>query len=181
MSEYNPYAAPTAALTEVKTGIWREGDVLRMSKDATLPNRCVKCNAPADKKLNRELRWHPPGWYFTIIFPGLLIYIIIAMVVSHRAKISVPMCARHRSRRRWAIAVGWLVCLASFFVLPIIGAMTSIPTEYVVGGCVAMFAAWLLYGLIRSNVVTPALIDKNYVWLKGINRDFLDALAYGEV
>src|SRR5262249_29712640 len=38
-------------------GVWRDGSLLVMQKGATLPNRCLKCNAPGDGQwVTRTLR-----------------------------------------------------------------------------------------------------------------------------
>src|SRR5258706_76322 len=61
---------PTA-LAKLQTGqavgdaaIWRDKKVLVLGVRAALPDRCIKCNAPAEgSRLKRTLYWHPPGWY----------------------------------------------------------------------------------------------------------------------
>ena len=52
--DYNPYAAPQSEVVPsrqepgIEEGAWRDGSLLVVvSQDAELPDRCVKCNAPA--------------------------------------------------------------------------------------------------------------------------------------
>src|SRR5882762_3300178 len=66
-------------------GIWRDSSTLVMTKDASLPDRCVKCNAPANGlRLKRRLAWHSPVLYLLIVL-AVLIYVILAGILSKRA------------------------------------------------------------------------------------------------
>ena len=50
------------------TGVWRDKATLIMSKDAQLPARCIKCNAPATgARLKKKLSWHHPAIYLLIL------------------------------------------------------------------------------------------------------------------
>jgi hypothetical protein len=54
MDEFNPYAPPKSLeleesfLVEHANAAWRDGKFLRVRTDAVLPDRCLKCNAPAE-------------------------------------------------------------------------------------------------------------------------------------
>jgi hypothetical protein len=191
MSDFNPYDAPSAPLPTGKyvgdQGMRREGKLLLMSKGAEFPDRCVKCNAPAEGyRLKRDLSWHSPGYYVLIFFlcPGLLTYIIVAMIVRKTARAWVPLCPRHRSARLRDIAIGWLGALAGIAMM--FGAATA-PGDYgpmmVTGGLVVFLVA-LLYGVLRAQAVVPSKIDKTMVWLRSISPDFLamlpDASAHAQ-
>src|SRR5690242_5147889 len=71
-----PYFPPA---THNLDAIWRNNAVLVMTKQALLPNRCVKCNAPAEEQLKRKLTWHHPALYL-LVFISILVYAIVAMV-----------------------------------------------------------------------------------------------------
>ena len=152
--------------------VWREGKILVLAKNATLPDRCVKCNAPTGYRLKRDLSWHQPLIYLTLL-AGVLIYVIIAIVVSQKATIHVGLCERHRSQRRFAIGIGWglvvlsilLFVLAGFYSKPIL----------ILPGLLAFFGG-AIYGLVKGKVVTPKRIDKELVWLEGACKEYLDTL-----
>src|SRR6266446_5069294 len=67
----NPYQAPQAVLTpQIVPGgdVWQDRGLLVIRKGAVLPDRCVKCNAPAEGyRLKRNLAWHQPAIYLTIL------------------------------------------------------------------------------------------------------------------
>ena len=74
MSDFNPYAPPQAEIVDrnlilgEKGDLWRDGKLLLIRKGAELPDRCLKCNEPAEGyRLKRTLSWHPPGWYLLVL------------------------------------------------------------------------------------------------------------------
>ena len=59
----NPYAAPLGKPfldvdnAEAGEGVWRDGNLLVVQKGAALPDRCIRCNAPAEgRRLHRQVR-----------------------------------------------------------------------------------------------------------------------------
>jgi hypothetical protein len=39
-----------------------------------------------------------------------------------------------------------------------------------------LFIAGIIYGIVVVRVVAPSKIDKQFVWLKGVNKDYLNSL-----
>lgn len=72
-AEINPYAPPVADVDAgfrhagPTEGVWRNGNLLIMRRNASLPERCVKCNRPATHSRLQKLSWHPAGWYLLIL------------------------------------------------------------------------------------------------------------------
>jgi MFS family permease len=144
-----------------------------MSKDAALPDRCVKCNAPAGGfRLKRKLAWHHPAIYL-LAFMAVLIYALVAGIVSKRAIIYVGLCADDVRRRRRKIAVGWLLFGASFVGIILAFAYNSGILGLLGIGAFFFAVVWLI---VVARVVTPKKIDDHLIWLKGINSDFLSEL-----
>lgn len=150
--------------------VWRDNDTLVMTKNASLPDRCVKCNAPAHGfRLKRNLSWHHPALAL-LIFVALLIYLVVAMAVSKRATVHLGLCAEHLQRRRNLLIAGWSL-LAIGLITPVI----AFANEYVgIGllgiGVVAVAAVWLV---LAARVVKVKRIDDQYVWLRGIDANYL--------
>lgn len=155
-----------------EAGVWRDGRILIMSKTARLPDYCIKCGIAANGfHLTRNLSWHHPALYL-LIFAGLLIYAIVAMIVRKSAKIEISMCQDHIRKHRTAVAVGWLVFLSGVAFIVFAIAEES-------GGSALFGIALVLASAIYSTfvkVVRVKKIDDNFVWLPGIDESFLARL-----
>jgi hypothetical protein len=180
----NPYQAPQAysppfkATVAESAGLWRQDKLLVMHKNAPLPQRCVKSNAPTIRTLKRSLTWHHPAVYIALLF-NLLVYIILAIVLSKRATIYIGLSDEWFARRRRAILIGWGLVLASVGLF--IGGLVMIDrNDAMVGllifGSFVLFLVGAIYGLLAARMVSPTRITDEYVWLKGVHRDFLASL-----
>jgi hypothetical protein len=171
----NPYAAPQAELLHSPEGrgrVWRDGKLLRLEQGAQLPQRCVRCNAPAEVHLDRKLYWHSP-WWALLILAGLLTYAIVALVVRKRADVRIGLCSEHaRARRRTLLGLG---ALALFGVAACVSAPVGLRGFGVLLGAVLPLTAWFI-GHRRSSVLQPVRIDKQEAVLKGASEEFLASL-----
>jgi hypothetical protein len=154
-------------------GIWRDKSTLIMTRDASLPDRCVKCNAPANGlRLKRRLAWHSPVLYLLILF-ATLIHVILAAMLSKRATVYLGLCGEHFQRQRQQKAVG-LLLLAAGIITAIAAIAYDYPWFALLGFSTFLFAAfWLTF---VSRVVAVKKIDDQLVWLNGINSDYLAQL-----
>jgi hypothetical protein len=171
-----PYATPMA---HQDIGAWREGSQLVVTKHIQLLDRCVKCNAPAEgAPWRKTLYWHHPALYIMILFPGLLIYAIVALCVRQNARVGAYLCPIHRKARSRKILIAWLIALAG--LASFIGGFALVgdrDTEdmgliAILCGIVVMIAGGV-FGAITSPVLSPAKMEGNYAWLKGAGNDFL--------
>ena len=153
-------------------GVWRERSKLVMSKDAILPDRCVKCNVPTTGRLRRKLSWHHPAIYLIILI-ALLIYFIVAMVLRKSATIEIGICDEHKAKRNRNLLITWI--LVGLGILGFLLAAAMEDGTFVLLGILALFGA-LIFGLIAVRIVTPARIDDKFVWLNGVNKEYLDEL-----
>ena len=156
-----------------RLNVWRQGPTLVMHRDAELPDRCVKCNTPANGgKLRRNLYWHHPGLYLLILL-NLLIYLIVALIVRKRAKITLGLCEKHRSTRVWAISSAWILVLLGVGLL--VGGIVNVNGWLALTGVILLLGG-AIYGAVRGRIVTPRRIDKEHVWLNGVCAEYLDNL-----
>lgn len=161
---------PPPSLGLPGAGIWRDGKTLVMTKDAVLPDRCVKCNAFTQGRLKRKLSWHHPA-YFILLLVAWLIYLIVSMVVRKRATVELGLCDEHRAKRRNYIWVTLLLALGGFagFFLAI---AAEDGTPALIG--LLMLITALIFGLIATRVTYPQKIDDRFVWLRGVNDEYLN-------
>jgi hypothetical protein len=155
------------------TAMWRDNTKLVVGRDAQLPDRCVKCNAPANgNRLVKKMYWHPQAYYL-LICVGFIFYIIAALIVRKQATVAIGLCQTHLKKRKTAILVTWsLVALA--FALFFIAAGADVGALAGVGGLLLLAA--MIYGAIAVPTVAPTKIDDRFVWLKGVNSQFLASL-----
>lgn len=180
MDERNPYAPSRASLAGAAAtpakgsgGTWRDGTVLVLVPDATLPHRCVKCNEPAQQPTkSRRVYWHSP-WIYLLILLNILIYAVVALIVRRKAVIAPGLCPTHKARRRIGIAIAWTLLLAGGALL-FMGAHDGNP------GAGAGGTLLILLAVVVSSSVTRILrakrIDARYVRLKGCGTAFLDTM-----
>lgn len=172
--------APTGAVS-------RDGKVLYIPAGAELPDFCLRCNAPAEgyrKKV--KLSWHPPA-LLLLIFLGLLPYAIVALIMTKKARVQVPLCAKHRASWTMLATVGLLLLLAAigvFIALAVMdshrtGAGKGILDQALGSGACLLFPLAGVGGIVLLFLgirrVSPQKIDEfGNAWIKGVSPAFLD-------
>lgn len=170
--DINPYEPPNAVIHSAATrdaNIVIDGNYLKVPREgAVLARRCVRCNEPGAKELLRELHWHSPWLYIMAVFPGILIYALVAMIVRKKASVQVSLCERHVSLRRAGIAIGCAGPIAG------IAAMVALPPD--VGAVVLLIGLLLppVIGVMMARVVVAQRIDDAHAWLS-VDKAFLDS------
>lgn len=154
-------------------GVWRRGQLLVMAHNATLPRRCVKCNAPV-QELNRRrtLAWHHPALILLLII-GILIYVIVALILTKKAKIQFGLCTRHVRKRRIAMTIAWLMM---FVTVGLFGAALQQASAGVGIATAVMFLVMLLFIAAGIPRISAHRITNEFIWIKGVNRRFLACL-----
>ncbi len=108
MEEENPYAPPKSTVLTDELGVGVpirvepriDGKLLVVRNGAELPDRCLKCNEPADGyRFSRSLSWHRPAW-FILVLVSLWLYFLVYFFVRWKAKVTVGLCPRHRAGGR---------------------------------------------------------------------------------
>ena len=179
MDAINPYAPSRASLAGASVdtaevgGTWRDGAILVLSREASLPSRCVKCNEPAEEPTRkRRLYWHNP-WLYVLVAVNLIIYAIVAAIVRKKAVVAPGLCSMHKKRRRTGIAIAWAILLAGVAFIAMGAAKGS--AGGLGGGMILMLVA-ILVGIFTSRILRANRIDAKYVRLKGCGAPFLDSM-----
>ncbi|MCP4190842.1 MAG: MHS family MFS transporter [Planctomycetaceae bacterium] len=191
MTDSNPYKSPLTAdgvaeidLGHVTTlGVWRDGNLLVMAKNADLPQRCLKTNGPASPiPIKHRLSWHHPLIYLPLlmgILPGLVLYVFLVIVFVKKATVEIWLSDQWKAvrRRRMFIAglfatVGIIICLVGGLLM-----ISTSPwwTFGLILGVLVLFGS-AIYGLQSASVISPKRITNSHVWLKGVHPDYLDDL-----
>jgi hypothetical protein len=154
-------------------GVWRDGKKLVMHKQAFLPDRCVKCNAPTNGAyLHRKLSWLHPACKIAILFGliGWIIYAILSASMKKKAEVDFGLCEQHTNSRKTHMTMGWAMVIFGGFLFFLAfstesGAMILLGIVLLIAGAIV---ASLAYG-----VVTVTKMDDQYVWMSRVNQDYL--------
>src|SRR5690242_17414628 len=83
------------------------------SREASrLPAVCMKCGERSALEKVKTFSWCPP-WVVVIIVLALLPGAIIAMVLTRRLTVHVPLCEDHGNHWSWR---AWFTGLTAFFI-----------------------------------------------------------------
>ena len=156
--------------------VWREGSKLVMRRSATLPDRCIKCNAPTGGSyVNRKLNYLNPVWYLLLIggLVGWIALIIVRFGVRKTAYVDLGLCSDDVAKHKTAITVSILLAVAG--VLGLIVAIRA-DSGLLAGIAALLILAGMIYGLAKGQLVTVSKIDDDYIWIGGVSKEFLSSL-----
>ena len=168
------YAAPAYGQPGEMVPAWSQGDLLVVRKGTRLPYTCVRCGGPADgQPLGKMYYWHAPLIYLTI-FAGLLVYVIVALIVREKGAVQFSLCKPCKARRRMGIVIGLLGLFGSVAVFVAAGMLEE---PYLVPLGILVLLAGVIFGSMRTRVLSPKKIDAQFLWLRGAGPNFLQTLA----
>lgn len=173
--QQNPYAPPEAGRiaaepSSERGGFWRDRKSVLLHREARLPDRCLRCNEPSVKRLDKMLYWHHPGLYFLILL-HILIYAVVALIVRKKMKVSLPLCEAHLKRRRNGILMAWAGGLGVFLVPYALFSMSgqdggSADTWMMLGfSSIPVMLILLVVGAFMATVAKATKIDDTYGWI----------------
>lgn len=161
-----------------------DGRLLVVPRGTPLPDRCVRCNAPATASVRLSLAYAPPehGLHMAGLIPGVgpLFHLIWGVRQLSRRDTDVlhaGLCARHRTLRRAGIAVAVLGLLVGgvLFYVGVKDGAQRVNATLAFAGVAALFA-FTLSGWLLSRTLRLAGMDRQTIILRGAGRPFLDSL-----
>jgi hypothetical protein len=154
-------------------GLWRKKKQVVTVSETTFPDRCIKCNAPANGfRLKRVLYWQHPAYYLLLLC-NLLVLLIVVLIVRKKAVVHIGLCEKHRVQRKMGLVVGWSSALGGVALL--IGSVVFQSGWTALAGVAALLFG-CIYGGVRASTVAATKITKENVWIRGAHREFLDTL-----
>jgi hypothetical protein len=153
------------------------------AREKDLPQCCMRCGAPSTVCKERNFSWTPP-WTIVLILGGLLPYIIVAMILTKRARVAIPLCDNHANHWLWRGLVIWLSLLAlvglffgSMVLIANLGRKGDDLGGFVCIGCLVLGVGWIITAMIlQGTAIRPNRIDDYEISLAGVAPEFVDAL-----
>jgi len=195
----NPYAAPRAKLEEAvaEGSVWREGNLVRVDREAGLPSRCVVCNLPAQTRVRRRLYTSPLAWRlgafaapFVLMFlgiafqapmlmvlfwPSVIVLLVVHLFVRRKFVLEAPICVRH-ARQRTVLLILSILLVCAVIALPFGWSGTAA----MINGLWACIAALVVLAIVQSIAGVQAVrlkrLSAEHAWLGGTGKPFREAL-----
>jgi hypothetical protein len=146
----------------------------------------MSCGEPASATKTKQMSWCPP-WVGVLILAGLLPYVIVASIMTQRARIQAPLCDQHQGHWFNRNALMW----GSFFLLGLVGAglialVSTLPRQnpnddslfgIACLGSVVLFVVWVIIAIVCQNTaIRPTEITPTHITLTGVSDGFVDAV-----
>src|SRR5215471_15399797 len=152
-------------------GVWRDGSLLVMQKGATLPRRCLKCNAPGNGQwVTRTLRPAESKMIFLRFIPYVRWIYWIWRAASQSVEVSFELCHDHYSRVNVLTTAGNLMRLAGLVLL-----LYGLYAESLIW-IPGLFMGVIGTGISTLPIVKAKRLDDYYVWMSGVDPGYLASL-----
>ena len=108
---------------------------------------------------------------YLLIFGAMLIYLILAMVLTKRATVDFGLCAAHVQKRRNLILAAW-----GFFIFSVALLIVAIYYEITIIGLLSplFILAAIVWLAIAYRIATVKRIDDRFIWFTGVNEHYLE-------
>ena len=181
MQEINPYATPKSEVVDRRgTGnVFRHKKQLVMAKDALLPQRCFYCNQYADIYKKTKLSFMNPWWYLLFLI-NILVLFIVALIVTKRFTIELPICNLHNESYQRRKVIAWILFISGILSFFATAAASNELTQILslLGGTLVLTSIFFFFA---ARKVYVAKIKDDKLWIAGCKRPFLDSLPdYGQ-
>ena len=161
-----------------------DGNLLVVRRGCPLPERCIRCNAPAATLVRVSVATSEADLktYLAGFIPSVGPFFRLAWAIKHlmtrdAASLRAGLCAAHRDQRRLGIAVALLglpVAAAIVYLGSRNGLHRMDPKLPIVAAVV--FIAFALVGWSFARTLSLAGMDPHTIVLRGASRAFLDSL-----
>jgi len=169
------YRAPTTNV-EVTTAdnpdkIWRRSSAVVVTRESIWPKRCIKCNTPTDKSINRTLVYVNP-WIYLSILINILVTIVLGLIFQKKFRMDIPVCEKHIANRKRTILINWLL-----FLIMIIGIWLTVAEIFKLGVLISVVALLIMVILgLSSRLAYVGKFKEPYIFVRGAKSEFLDSL-----
>jgi len=160
--------------------VWLDRDE---SEYGDLPPVCMRCGEESTATKSRTFSWYP-GWVNVLILVNLLVWAVVAMVMTKKMKVQAPMCDRHAGHwfRFNLFLYGGLIGMLAVIVAGVALMASDDPTLKDVAAAVLIaggigFLVVLIAGAIwQLTLIRALVITDDDMQLRGVSEEFKLAL-----
>jgi hypothetical protein len=148
-----------------------------------MPDLCMRCGHEPVVDKSKTFSRHP-SWVWILLLAGLLPFAIVAVILTKRMRLEVPLCQRHRFHWGLRQASVLLSLLGVFGLAVVLAVLTNseagrpplLPSAVwmVLPVCAI---GWLIFALVVSLTTIRAVEITDYsITLTGVDQRFADAV-----
>ena len=152
--------------------------------NGNLPGACMCCGEQATTAVTRKMSWCP-SWIAVFIIFGLLPYAILALIMTRKATVIVPLCDEHKNhwskRTLWILlsALGFtMLVIAVFVVLAVLpGRIGEEMMPFAAIFAFVLFLVWIvIIAVAQSSVISTKEITNSDILLSGVSENFVEIM-----
>ena len=162
-----PLSSDSETLGNQASRAWRDSDLLVIGENALLPERCMKCNSSAGVSQKVDTLGYYPKYNLGLLLFGFVYY--------KTFNIGLYLCERHVSSRGNTILVSAMLIVGG--IIGFIVGFMSYSAFLMIAGPV-LFAVGCILLTIGGSPVSIARFEKPYIWLKGVDKEYLATLPH---
>jgi hypothetical protein len=152
-----------------------------------LPGVCARCGQPTRYYKTKNFSWYPP-WIGITILIALPVFLILALVMTKRMTVGVPLCDKHKYHWGVRLAIILLGLLAVILIgvgALVLGGMISDSDKDTgatimglgMAGAGVLFLVWLItVVVVQSTAIRPTEITDTSITLTGLSDAFVEAV-----
>lgn len=152
--------------------------------DVDFPSVCMKCGAPSVVHKSKTFSWYPP-WLAVLLLAGALPFIIVALIMTKRRALDVPLCASHKHHwlMRQLLVVGSLFAMLGLGLVAFIGSTAinngrgndAVSGVVCIGWVVLMIGWIVLAAVVQYTTIRPNEITDTSITLVSVAEPFVEA------
>jgi hypothetical protein len=152
----------------------------------------MRCGGPSTVVKTKKFSWYP-SWVYLLILVHLLIFLIVALIMTKRMTVPVPLCDKHRRHFLWPTLLGvgaLLLLLVTIFGGVILAgaledaldrdARDTFFVVWFVGGGALFLAVLITACVVQIRTIRPTQITDRDITLTNVAPEFVKGFRAGE-
>jgi hypothetical protein len=152
-------------------------------KVVELPGVCMQCGAPSTLLKTKTFSWFPPWVWILLFVCNVLIFAIVAAIMTKRRTVDVPLCEEHKNHWLWRqlLVIGSLLGVLAIGVVAVMvnsdnGGGDNALAGFLCVGSLILLVVWVILAVIvQASSIRPKEITDHGITLTGVSTAFVEA------